>query len=134
MRRSLVRVGLWEELQSELDARATDLSVGQQQRLCIARAIAYDPEIFLLDEPCAGLDPIASARIENLILSLRGRYSVVVVTHRPPFAASVGDRVGFLHQGRLVEMGSADEILVQPRARATQAFLARRDLASDPGG
>ncbi|MDB5721713.1 MAG: phosphate transporter ATP-binding protein, partial [Alphaproteobacteria bacterium] len=101
--RSLKRAGLWEEVKDRLNESGTALSGGQQQRLCIARAIAVDPEVILMDEPCSALDPIATARIEELIHELRGRYAIVIVTHNMQQAARVSQRTAFFHLGELVE-------------------------------
>jgi phosphate transport system ATP-binding protein len=103
--RSLRRAGLWDEVKDRLADSGTALSGGQQQRLCIARAIAVDPEVILMDEPCSALDPIATARIEELIDELRGRYAIVIVTHSMQQAARVSQRTAFFHLGNMVEYG-----------------------------
>ena len=117
--RSLKRAGLWEEVADRLQESGTALSGGQQQRLCIARAIAVDPEVILMDEPCSALDPIATAKIEELIHELRGRYAIVIVTHNMQQAARVSQRTAFFHLGVLVEYGDTSEIFTNPRQTRT---------------
>ena len=107
--RSLTRAGLWGEVKDRLSDSGTALSGGQQQRLCIARAIAVDPEVILMDEPCSALDPIATARIEELIGDLRGRYAIVIVTHNMQQAARVSQKTAFFHLGELVEYGDTND-------------------------
>ena len=123
VRASLARVGLWEEVKDRLDERATDLSVGQQHRLCIARALAYRPEIILVDEPVAGLDPAAAATIEEVIASLKHEYTLVVVTHHVDLARRVADHAVYLESGRLVEAGPAEQLLPLPRSDAERNFV-----------
>jgi len=123
---SLVRAGLWEEVKDRLDASGTALSGGQQQRLCIARAIAVDPEVILMDEPCSALDPIATARIEELIHALRGRYAIVIVTHNMQQAARVSQRTAFFHLGSLVEYGVTSDIFTNPKAERTKDYITGR--------
>ncbi|TFI60134.1 phosphate ABC transporter ATP-binding protein [Sphingomonas parva] len=124
--RSLKRAGLWEEVKDRLQDSGTALSGGQQQRLCIARAIAVDPEVILMDEPCSALDPIATARIEELIHELRGRYAIVIVTHNMQQAARVSQRTAFFHLGSLVEYGETSEIFTNPRVERTKDYITGR--------
>ncbi|MHA6723568.1 phosphate ABC transporter ATP-binding protein PstB [Sphingomonas sp. RS2018] len=124
--RSLKRAGLWDEVKDRLDESGTALSGGQQQRLCIARAIAVDPEVILMDEPCSALDPIATARIEELIADLRGNYAIVIVTHNMQQAARVSQRTAFFHLGQLVEYGLTDEIFTAPREPRTKDYITGR--------
>jgi phosphate transport system ATP-binding protein len=123
---SLRRAGLWEEVKDRLDESGTALSGGQQQRLCIARAIAVDPEVILMDEPCSALDPIATARIEELIHELQGRYAIVIVTHNMQQAARVSQRTAFFHLGRLVEAGDTSQIFTNPRFERTKDYITGR--------
>ena len=124
--RSLKRAGLWEEVKDRLNESGTALSGGQQQRLCIARAIAVDPEVILMDEPCSALDPIATARIEELIHELRGRYAIVIVTHNMQQAARVSQRTAFFHLGELVEYGETSEIFTNPKVERTKDYITGR--------
>jgi phosphate transport system ATP-binding protein len=124
--RSLRRAGLWEEVKDRLGESGTALSGGQQQRLCIARAIAVDPEVILMDEPASALDPIATARIEELIHELRGRYAIVIVTHNMQQAARVSQRTAFFHLGELVEYGVTSDIFTNPRVPRTQDYITGR--------
>ena len=124
--RSLKRAGLWDEVKDRLSESGTALSGGQQQRLCIARAIAVDPEVILMDEPCSALDPIATAKIEELIHELRGRYAIAIVTHNMQQAARVSQRTAFFHLGELVEYGKTSEIFTNPRQRRTQDYITGR--------
>jgi phosphate transport system ATP-binding protein len=124
--RSLKRAGLWEEVRDRLAESGTALSGGQQQRLCIARAIAVDPEVILMDEPCSALDPIATARIEELIHELRGRYAIVIVTHNMQQAARVSQRTAFFHLGVLVEYGETSTIFTNPTATRTKDYITGR--------
>ena len=124
--KSLVRAGLWNEVKDRLDDSGTALSGGQQQRLCIARAIAVDPEVILMDEPCSALDPIATAKIEELIDDLRGRYAIVIVTHSMQQAARVSQRTAFFHLGNLVEYGNTSDIFTNPREQRTQDYITGR--------
>ncbi|MFN3387984.1 MAG: phosphate ABC transporter ATP-binding protein PstB [Allosphingosinicella sp.] len=123
---SLKKAGLWEEVKDRLNESGTALSGGQQQRLCIARAIAVDPEVILMDEPCSALDPIATAKIEELIHELRGRYAIVIVTHNMQQAARVSQRTAFFHLGTLVEYGDTSEIFTNPRAERTKDYITGR--------
>jgi phosphate transport system ATP-binding protein len=124
--KSLKRAGLWEEVKDRLSAAGTSLSGGQQQRLCIARAIAVRPEVILMDEPCSALDPIATARIEELIDDLRKRYCIIIVTHSMQQAARVSQRTAFFHLGALVEVGDTDQIFTSPRERRTEDYITGR--------
>ncbi len=124
--KSLRRAGLWDEVKDRLSAPGTSLSGGQQQRLCIARAIAVSPEVILMDEPCSALDPVATARIEELIDELRKRYCIVIVTHSMQQAARVSQRTAFFHLGNLVEMGDTDQIFTNPREKRTEDYITGR--------
>ncbi len=123
---SLRRAGLWDEVKDRLSDSGTALSGGQQQRLCIARAIAVDPEVILMDEPCSALDPIATARIEELIDDLRGRYAIVIVTHSMQQAARVSQRTAFFHLGNVVEYGKTSDIFTNPREERTKDYITGR--------
>ncbi|MGF7147821.1 phosphate transport system ATP-binding protein [Sphingomonas zeicaulis] len=123
---SLRRAGLWDEVKDRLTDSGTAMSGGQQQRLCIARAIAVDPEVILMDEPCSALDPIATAKIEELIHELRGRYAIVIVTHNMQQAARVSQRTAFFHLGQLVEYGETSEIFTNPRQERTKDYITGR--------
>ena len=124
--KSLTRAGLWSEVKDRLSDSGTALSGGQQQRLCIARAIAVDPEAILMDEPCSALDPIATAKIEELIHELRGRYAIVIVTHNMQQAARVSQRTAFFHLGRIVEYGATSDIFTNPREEKTKDYITGR--------
>ena len=124
--RSLRRAGLWDEVKDRLADSGTALSGGQQQRLCIARAIAVDPEVILMDEPCSALDPIATAKIEELIDELRGRYAIVIVTHNMQQAARVSQKTAFFHLGTLVEYGDTSTIFTNPRETRTKDYITGR--------
>ena len=123
---SLESAGLFEEVKDRLHSPGTGLSGGQQQRLCIARAIAVRPEVILMDEPCSALDPIATAKIEELIDELRRDYTIVIVTHSMQQAARVSQRTAFFHLGYLVETGETDEIFTNPRDQRTQDYITGR--------
>ncbi|RIA46850.1 phosphate ABC transporter ATP-binding protein (PhoT family) [Hephaestia caeni] len=123
---ALRKAGLWDEVKDRLHDSGTALSGGQQQRLCIARAIAVDPEVILMDEPCSALDPIATARIEELIHELKGRYAIVIVTHNMQQAARVSQRTAFFHLGTLVEYGSTSDIFTNPREDRTKDYITGR--------
>ncbi|WP_241147898.1 phosphate ABC transporter ATP-binding protein PstB [Minwuia thermotolerans] len=123
---SLRRAGLWNEVAERLDEPGTGLSGGQQQRLCIARAIAVRPEVILMDEPCSALDPIATARIEELIDDLRENYTIVIVTHSMQQAARVSQRTAFFHLGNLVEVGPTDAIFTAPSDKRTEDYITGR--------
>ena len=124
--RSLRRAGLFEEVKDRLDEPGTSLSGGQQQRLCIARVIAVSPEVILMDEPCSALDPIATARIEELIDELRQNYTIVIVTHSMQQAARVSQRTAMFHLGHVVEEGPTDMMFTNPRERKTQDYITGR--------
>ncbi len=124
--KSLRRAGLWEEVKDRLQDSGTALSGGQQQRLCIARAIAVDPEVILMDEPCSALDPIATAKIEELIDDLSGRYAIVIVTHSMQQAARVSQRTAFFHLGKMVEYGRTTGIFTNPLEQRTQDYITGR--------
>ncbi len=123
---SLRRAGLWEEVKDRLAQPGTGLSGGQQQRLCIARAVAINPEVILMDEPCSALDPIATARIEELIDELRQQYSIAIVTHSMQQAARVSDRTAYFHLGDLIEIGRTDDIFTRPQHRLTEHYITGR--------
>jgi len=123
---SLTRAGLWNEVKDRLDKPGTSLSGGQQQRLCIARAIAINPEVILMDEPCSALDPIATARIEELIDELRRNFTIVIVTHSMQQAARVSQKTAFFHLGSLVEWGDTQELFTNPRDERTQGYITGR--------
>jgi len=123
---SLERAGLWDEVKDRLEMPGTGLSGGQQQRLCIARAIAVNPEVVLMDEPCSALDPIATARIEELIDELREKYTIVIVNHSMQQAARVSQRTAFFHLGILVETGETEQIFTNPRDNRTQDYITGR--------
>jgi phosphate transport system ATP-binding protein len=123
---SLTRAGLWDEVKDRLDEPGTALSGGQQQRLCIARAIAVDPEVLLMDEPCSALDPIATARIEELIYELRGSYAIAIVTHNMQQAARVSQRTAFFHLGEMVEYGPTETIFTNPSEERTRDYITGR--------
>jgi phosphate transport system ATP-binding protein len=123
---SLQRAGLWEEVKDRLAHPGTSLSGGQQQRLCIARTIAVNPEVILMDEPCSALDPIATARIEDLMEELRQSYAIVIVTHSMQQAARVSQRTAYFHLGDLIEVGETDRIFTNPRHRLTEDYITGR--------
>ncbi len=123
---SLKKAGLWAEVSDRLHQPGTGLSGGQQQRLVIARAIAVSPEVILMDEPCSALDPIATAKIEELIDELRQQYCIVIVTHSMAQAARVSQRTAFFHMGKLIETGSTEEIFTNPRESRTQDYITGR--------
>ncbi len=124
--RSLRGAALWEEVKDRLHTSAMGMSGGQQQRLCIARAIAADPEVLLMDEPCSALDPIATAKVEELIHQLRGKYTVVIVTHNMQQAGRCSDYTAFMYLGRLVEYGPTNSIFVTPHLKETEAYVTGR--------
>ncbi|MFQ5509757.1 MAG: phosphate ABC transporter ATP-binding protein PstB [Leptospirillia bacterium] len=117
---------LWEQVKDDLHKQGTDLSGGQQQRLCIARAIAVEPEVILMDEPCSALDPIATGKIEELIDGFRGHYTVVIVTHNMQQAARVSDYTAFFYMGKLVEFGDTETIFTNPRKTQTEDYITGR--------
>jgi len=124
--RSLRQAALWDEVSDRLQTSALELSGGQQQRLCLARVLAVDPEVILMDEPCSALDPISTARIEELIEELRERYTVVIVTHNMQQAARVSDRTVFLLNGSMVEVGETETIFTNPTDRRTEDYITGR--------
>jgi phosphate transport system ATP-binding protein len=123
---SLERAGLWSEVKDRLDHSGTELSGGQQQRLCIARTIAVSPEVILMDEPCSALDPIATARIEDLIEELRQNFAIAIVTHSMHQAARVSQRTAYFHLGRLIEVGRTEDIFTNPRHKLTEDYITGR--------
>jgi phosphate transport system ATP-binding protein len=123
---SLRGAGLWDEVKDRLDESALRLSGGQQQRLCIGRAIAGEPDVMLLDEPCSALDPIATGRIEDLITELKGRYTILMVTHNMQQAQRASDYTAFMYLGRLVEYGPTEDVFVRPRLKETEDYVTGR--------
>jgi phosphate transport system ATP-binding protein len=123
---SLRGAALWDEVQDRINDNALSLSGGQQQRLCIARAIASEPEVLLLDEPCSALDPIATGKIEDLIGELRGEYSILIVTHNMQQASRISDYTAFIYLGRLVEYGGTTDIFTNPKLSETEAYVTGR--------
>ena len=121
--RSLVDAALWDEVKDRLDESALGLSGGQQQRLCIARALAIQPEVLLMDEPASALDPIATAKIEDLIHQLKERYTIAIVTHNMQQAARVSDQTAFFYMGELVEVGPTEQIFTNPRQQRTEDYV-----------
>ncbi len=124
--RSLQQAGLWDEVKDRLHESALGLSGGQQQRLCIARAIAINPQVVLMDEPCSALDPRSTARIEDLIAELREQYTIVIVTHNMQQAARVSDYTGFLYEGVLIEFGLTKKIFTKPNEKQTEDYITGR--------
>jgi phosphate transport system ATP-binding protein len=124
--RSLRSAALWDEVKDDLNESALRLSGGQQQRLCIARAIAAEPEVLLLDEPCSALDPIATGKIEDLIQELRGSYSVLIVTHNMQQASRSSDFTAFMYLGRLIEYGPTRDIFTKPMLKETEDYVTGR--------
>ncbi len=123
---SLRKAGLWEEVKDRLDATATGMSGGQQQRLCIARAIAVNPEVVLMDEPCSALDPIATAKVEELIAELSESYTIVIVTHSMQQAARVSHRTAYFHLGHLVEVNETNKVFTSPQHELTESYITGR--------
>lgn len=123
---SIKKAGLWEEVKDRLDQPGTGLSGGQQQRLCIARAIAVSPEVILMDEPCSALDPIATARIEDLIDELRESYSIAIVTHSLQQASRVAQRTAYFHLGDLIEVGKTEKVFLNPLHKLTEDYITGR--------
>jgi len=123
---ALRKASIWDEVKDRLDQPATGLSGGQQQRLCIARTIAVSPEVILMDEPCSALDPIATARIEELIDELSNNYTIAIVTHSMQQAARVSQRTAYFHLGRLIEVGTTDKIFTAPDHRLTEDYITGR--------
>jgi len=124
--RSLQQAALWDEVKDRIDAPAISLSGGQQQRLCIARALAAQPEVLLMDEPCSALDPIATSKVEELITRLKSDYTVIIVTHNMQQAARVSDYTAFLYLGKLIEFGPTEELFERPREHLTEAYITGR--------
>jgi phosphate transport system ATP-binding protein len=124
--KSLTRAALWEEVKDRLDDSALQLSGGQQQRLCIARALATSPDVLLMDEPASALDPASTSHIEDLILELRDKYTIVIVTHNMQQAARVSDRTAFFYQGELIEAGSTNELFTNPSRKQTEDYITGR--------
>ena len=124
--RSLQQVALWPEVKDRLHASALGLSGGQQQRLCIARAIAINPQVVLMDEPCSALDPRSTGRIEDLILELRAKYTIVIVTHNMQQASRVSDYTGFLYEGKVIEFGVTTHIFTRPSKKHTEDYITGR--------
>ena len=122
-RRCLEQVGLWDEVKDRLRDRAERLSGGQQQRLCLARTLANQPEVILMDEPCSSLDPAATQQIEELVRELKARYTIVIVTHNLAQARRISDRTIFMLAGEIIEQGSTEEIFVSPRSSLTRDFI-----------
>lgn len=123
---ALEKAGLWDEVKDRLDAPGTTLSGGQQQRLCIARAIAVNPEVILMDEPCSALDPIATAKVEALIDELKGNYAIAIVTHSMQQAARISQKTAFFHLGELVELGDTTQIFTAPSEERTRDYITGR--------
>jgi len=123
---SLKRAGIWDEVKDRLEMPGTGLSGGQQQRLCIARTIAVSPEVILMDEPCSALDPIATARIEDLMDELKQNYAIVIVTHSMQQAARVSQRTAYFHLGKLIEVGATDELFTNPSHKLTEDYITGR--------
>lgn len=123
---SLKNAALWDEVRDRLKTSALDLSGGQQQRLCIARALAVQPDILLMDEPCSALDPIATAKIEELILTLKQHYTIIIVTHNMQQASRVSDHTAFMLLGRLIEHGKTEQIFTNPKEKATEEYITGR--------
>jgi phosphate transport system ATP-binding protein len=124
--RSLRQAALWDEVKDRLNAGALSLSGGQQQRLCIARALAIEPEVLLMDEPTSALDPIATQKIEELIYELKRDYTIVIVTHNMQQAARVSDQTAFLYMGDLIEFGPTNELFTNPTEERTEAYITGR--------
>jgi phosphate transport system ATP-binding protein len=123
---ALVRAALWDEVKDRLKSSALGLSGGQQQRLCIARALAVEPEVLLMDEPCSALDPIATGKVEELIFALKERYTIVIVTHNMQQAARVSDETAFFMLGRLIEFDKTETIFTKPRVKTTEDYITGR--------
>ena len=124
--RCLKGAALWEEVKDRLDTSGLSLSGGQQQRLCIARAMAVGPDVLLMDEPCSALDPVATAKIEELIHELKNEYTILIVTHNMQQAARVSDRTAFFYMGNLIEMNATDQIFMRPDKEQTEAYISGR--------
>ncbi len=124
--KSLIRAALWDEVKDRLNDSALQLSGGQQQRLCIARALATNPDVLLMDEPASALDPASTSRIEDLIFELRDNYTIVIVTHNMQQAARVSDQTAFFYQGELIEVGSTNELFTNPSIKQTEDYITGR--------
>jgi phosphate transport system ATP-binding protein len=124
--RALRQAALWDEVKDRLQSPGTSLSGGQQQRLCIARALANEPEVLLMDEPCSALDPGATQRIEELMVELKQNYSIVIVTHNMQQASRVSDFTGFFYLGRLIEFGATNQLFTRPEDERTEAYITGR--------
>jgi phosphate transport system ATP-binding protein len=124
--KSLRQAALWEEVKERLNLAGTSLSGGQQQRLCVARALAVEPEVLLMDEPCSALDPISTARIEELLLELKENYTIVIVTHNMQQAARCSDFTAFMYTGDLIEFGETKQIFTNPSRRETEDYITGR--------
>jgi phosphate transport system ATP-binding protein len=124
--RCLRQAALWDEVKDRLHHSALDLSGGQQQRLCIARALATDPEVLLMDEPASALDPASTSRIEDLIFELKRNYTIVIVTHNMQQAARISDRTAFFFQGNLIEVGRTDQMFTRPAVKQTEDYITGR--------
>jgi len=124
--KSLRGAALWDEVKDRLDSSAMGLSGGQQQRLCIARSIAIEPDVLLMDEPCSALDPIATAKIEELIAELKQDYTVLIVTHNMQQAARCSDHTAYMYLGELIEFGETDQIFIKPKQKATEDYITGR--------
>jgi phosphate transport system ATP-binding protein len=124
--KSLIRAALWDEVKDRLNDSALQLSGGQQQRLCIARALATNPDVLLMDEPASALDPASTSRIEDLIFELRDKYTIVIVTHNMQQAARVSDQTAFFYQGELIEAGSTNELFTNPSIKQTEDYITGR--------
>ncbi|NIM99831.1 MAG: phosphate ABC transporter ATP-binding protein [candidate division Zixibacteria bacterium] len=126
VRKSLKDSGLWEEVEDRLDTSAMELSGGQQQRLCIARALAVQPQVILMDEPCSALDPAGTFKIEELMMELKERYTIIIVTHNMQQAARVSAFTGFLYLGQLIEFGDTNQIFTRPQEKLTENYISGR--------
>ena len=126
VRHALERAALWEEVKNKLNANGLSLSGGQQQRLCIARTVAVRPEVILFDEPCSALDPISTAKIEELIDELKDDYTIAIVTHNMQQAARVSDYTAYMYLGELIEFGATDELFLKPKRRETEDYITGR--------
>ena len=124
--RSLSRAALWEEVKDRLHQSALALSGGQQQRLCIARSLATDPDVLLMDEPASALDPASTAKIEDLVFELKQNYTIVIVTHNMQQAARISDQTGFFYEGRLIEMDQTKELFTNPHEKQTEDYITGR--------
>ena len=124
--RSLTQAGLWDEVSDRLEDNGFSLSGGQQQRLCIARALAMEPDVILLDEPCSALDPVSTARIEDLLFELREKYTIIIVTHNMQQAARVSDFTAFLENGVLIEFGETEDVFTRPKKKRTEEYVTGR--------